>query len=69
MNMRVIWLFYRPSKIVSYSLILENMSFGCYPFAFLGHIISSEGIYVDSQKIETVKEWTKPTSSIDVRSF
>ena len=28
--------------------------------AFLGHIISSEGIQVDSKKIDTVKQWLRP---------
>ncbi|WMV43384.1 hypothetical protein MTR67_036769 [Solanum verrucosum] len=37
--------------------------------AFLGHIVSSEGIRVDSQKIETVKQWPRPTSATDIRSF
>ncbi|KAH0671258.1 hypothetical protein KY285_025475 [Solanum tuberosum] len=37
--------------------------------AFLGHIVSSEGIRVDSQKIETVKQWRRPTSVTDIRSF
>ncbi|KAH0709559.1 hypothetical protein KY284_010986 [Solanum tuberosum] len=37
--------------------------------AFLGHIVSSEGIRVDSQKIEAVKQWPIPTSAIDIRSF
>ena len=37
--------------------------------AFLGHIISSEGIRVDSQKIEAVKQWPRPTSATDIRSF
>ncbi|WMV24218.1 hypothetical protein MTR67_017603 [Solanum verrucosum] len=37
--------------------------------AFLGHIVSSEGIRVDSQKIEAVKQWPRPTTPIDIRSF
>ena len=37
--------------------------------AFLGHIISSEGIQVDSQKIEARKQWPRPTSATDIRSF
>ena len=37
--------------------------------AFLGHIVSSEGILVDSKKIELVKQWPRPTSDIDIRSF
>ena len=37
--------------------------------AFLGHIVSSEGIRLDSQKIEVVKQWPIPTSATDIRSF
>ena len=37
--------------------------------AFLGHVVSSEGIRVDPQKIEAVKQCPKPTSAIDIRSF
>ena len=37
--------------------------------AFLGHIVSSEGIRVDSQKIKAVKKWPIPTSATDIRSF
>ncbi|WMV14101.1 hypothetical protein MTR67_007486 [Solanum verrucosum] len=33
------------------------------------HIVSSEWIRVDSQKIEAVKRWPKPTSPIDIRTF
>ena len=37
--------------------------------AFLGHIVSIEGIRVDSQKIEAVKKCPRPTSAIEIRSF
>ncbi|KAI5333615.1 hypothetical protein L3X38_023747 [Prunus dulcis] len=37
--------------------------------SFLGHVISAEGIYVDLQKIETVVNWPRPTSSTEIRSF
>ena len=37
--------------------------------AFLGHIVSNEGIRVDSQKIEAVKQWPIPTSTTDIRNF
>ncbi|KAH0643592.1 hypothetical protein KY290_035070 [Solanum tuberosum] len=36
---------------------------------FLGHMVSSEVIRVDSQKIEAVQHWPRPTSPIDIRSF
>ena len=31
--------------------------------------MSSEGIKVDPQKIEAVRKWPRPMSSIDIRSF
>ncbi|KAH0723877.1 hypothetical protein KY290_005311 [Solanum tuberosum] len=37
--------------------------------AFIGHIVSSEGIRVDSQKIDTVRQWPRPTSPTYIRSF
>ncbi|WMV50937.1 hypothetical protein MTR67_044322 [Solanum verrucosum] len=37
--------------------------------AFLGQIVSSEGIRVDSQKIEAVKQWPRPTSATNIKSF
>ncbi|KAH0658050.1 hypothetical protein KY289_026798 [Solanum tuberosum] len=37
--------------------------------AFLGHIVTSEGIRVDSQKIEAVKQWPRPTSATNIISF
>ncbi|XP_070040665.1 uncharacterized protein [Nicotiana tomentosiformis] len=37
--------------------------------AFLGHIVSDEGIKVDTQKIEAVKYWPRPTTPTEVRSF
>ena len=36
---------------------------------FLGHIVSTEGIHIDSQKIEVVKQWTRPTSATNIKSF
>ena len=37
--------------------------------AFLGHIVSSKWIRVDSQKMETVKQWPRPTSATNIKSF
>jgi len=37
--------------------------------AFLGHVISSEGIWVDPKKVEAVQSWPRPSSSIEIRSF
>ena len=37
--------------------------------AFLGHVISTEGISVDPQKIEAIVNWKLPTNVSEVRSF
>ncbi|KAH0658259.1 hypothetical protein KY289_027007 [Solanum tuberosum] len=37
--------------------------------AFLGHIMSSNGIKVDPKKMDSVKSCPKPLSPIDIRSF
>ena len=37
--------------------------------AFLGHIISGEGIKVDPAKVEAITNWPKPTNVSEVRSF
>ncbi|XP_059284769.1 uncharacterized mitochondrial protein AtMg00860-like [Lycium ferocissimum] len=37
--------------------------------AFLGHVISGEGVKVDSQKIDAVRRWSRLTSVFDIRSF
>lgn len=37
--------------------------------AFLGHVISKDGIVVDPQKVEAVVKWARPTSVFEIRSF
>ncbi|XP_070013471.1 uncharacterized protein [Nicotiana sylvestris] len=37
--------------------------------AFLGHVITSDGIKVDGQKIEAVMTWPRPLNPTEVRSF
>ncbi|XP_075492370.1 uncharacterized protein LOC142530420 [Primulina tabacum] len=37
--------------------------------AFLGHIVSKEGISVDPSKIESIKKWSIPKTVLEVRSF
>src|SRR2546425_268564 len=36
---------------------------------FLGHVISANGIEVDSRKIEAIQNWPQPQSVTDIRSF
>ena len=37
--------------------------------AFLGHIVSSEGVEVDPRKTKVVKSWLMPLIPTDIRSF
>jgi hypothetical protein len=37
--------------------------------AFLGHVLTVEGVAVDPAKIEAVKEWEQPRNVTDARSF
>jgi len=37
--------------------------------SFLGHVISSDGISTDPQKVKTVSEWPTPACTRDVRAF
>ncbi|GJV38683.1 putative reverse transcriptase domain-containing protein [Tanacetum coccineum] len=36
---------------------------------FLGHVVNRDGIHVDPIKVESVKNWKTPESSIEIRSF
>ncbi|GKB21294.1 putative reverse transcriptase domain-containing protein, partial [Tanacetum coccineum] len=36
---------------------------------FLGHVIDSKGIHVDSSKIEAIKNWAAPITPTEVRQF
>ncbi|XP_069147980.1 uncharacterized protein [Solanum lycopersicum] len=58
-------------------VLKENQLFGKYrkcefwlsSVAFLSHIISSEGVEIDPRKTETVKNWPRPLTPTDIRSF
>ncbi|GJR75429.1 putative reverse transcriptase domain-containing protein [Tanacetum coccineum] len=36
---------------------------------FLGHMIDSQGIYVDPAKIESIKDWESPNTPMEIRQF
>ncbi|GJZ69745.1 putative reverse transcriptase domain-containing protein [Tanacetum coccineum] len=36
---------------------------------FLGHLIDSQGLHVDPAKIEAIKNWTSPTTPIEIHQF
>jgi hypothetical protein len=37
--------------------------------AFLGHVISAEGVSVDPSKVKDVLDWKPPTDVSEIRSF
>ena len=36
---------------------------------FCGHVVSDQGVEVDSKKIKSAKNWLRPLTPIDIRSF
>ncbi|WZZ63529.1 hypothetical protein YC2023_074899 [Brassica napus] len=36
---------------------------------FLGHIVSGEGVAADLEKVQAIREWPRPTTVTEVRSF
>ena len=47
----------------------SNFEFCLTTLTFLEHIVSCDGIGVDTQKKETVQIWPRPTSPTNIRSF
>ncbi|KAH0776811.1 hypothetical protein KY290_008222 [Solanum tuberosum] len=37
--------------------------------AFLGHVVSREGVMIDPEKIEAVRNWAQPSSMTEIKSF
>ena len=37
--------------------------------AFLGHVISKDGVMVDSTKVEAVSNWKRPNNASKIKSF
>ena len=48
---------------------LQNAKLWSDQVAFLGHVVSKDGIQVDPKKIEAIIRWLRSTTVIEVRSF
>ena len=48
---------------------LKKCEFWLDSVAFLGHVISKDGISVDPKKVEAVVEWNRPSNVTEIRSF
>ena len=65
-HLRIVLQRLREEKLYAKFLMCE---FWLTSVAFLGHVVSKEGIRVDLAKIEVVRGWTRPTSPTEIRSF
>ncbi|WMV40958.1 hypothetical protein MTR67_034343 [Solanum verrucosum] len=65
-HMRIVLGILKEKKLYAKFLKCE---FWLSSIAFLGHVVSKEGIMVDPKKIEVVRDWVKPTSVTEIRSF
>ncbi|GAV67441.1 hypothetical protein CFOL_v3_10946, partial [Cephalotus follicularis] len=48
---------------------LSKCEFWLEQVAFLGHVVTAEGICVDPAKVEAITKWPRPTTVTEVRSF
>ena len=48
---------------------LSKCQFWLDSVAFVGHIISTEGVSMDPQKVKAILNWKPPTSVTEIRSF
>ncbi|XP_074291345.1 putative mitochondrial protein AtMg00860 [Silene latifolia] len=48
---------------------LSQCEFWLENIAFLSHVVSKEGVFVDLSKIEAVSKWKPPKNVVKVRSF
>ncbi|XP_016733447.1 uncharacterized protein [Gossypium hirsutum] len=48
---------------------LKKCTFCTNKVIFLGFVVSSEGLEVDQEKVKAIREWSRPTSISQVRSF
>ncbi|KAF8072332.1 hypothetical protein N665_1126s0002 [Sinapis alba] len=48
---------------------LSKCSFWQKIIGFLGHIVSADGVSIDQEKIKCIREWPRPKSATEIRSF
>ena len=48
---------------------LSKCDFWLSEVRFLGHVVSSDGISVDPEKVDAVMSWQRPQSVFKIRSF
>ena len=48
---------------------LEKFTFGMTQVQYMGYIIDEQGVHVDPAKIQVIRDWSSPTTLIELRSF
>jgi hypothetical protein len=48
---------------------IEKCIFCTQRVSFLGYVVTSQGIEVDSSKIDAIREWPTPTTVTEIQSF
>ena len=56
-------------RIQKFFCRLHKCHFNDIEMKYLGHLISSDGVRPDTDKVEKVKEWPRPTTVQEVRAF
>ena len=65
-NLRVVLQILRENQLYAK---FSKCQFWLDSVAFLGHVISAEGVYVDPQKIEAIVNWKPHTNVTEIQSF
>ncbi|GJR80232.1 pol protein [Tanacetum coccineum] len=65
-HLRIVLEILRQKKLYAKFLKCE---FWLQQVAFLGHIVSADGIIMDPSKVEAITKWPRPTTVTEVRSF
>ncbi|XP_074327514.1 putative mitochondrial protein AtMg00860 [Apium graveolens] len=58
-------------KLAEHSLYAnkKKCEFGQHTIAYLGHIISGEGVQADQEKVKSMLEWPQPKNLKELRGF
>ena len=65
-NLRVVLQILRENQLYAK---FSKCQFWLDSVAFLGYVISVEGVFIDPQKIEAIVNWKPPTNVTEIRSF
>lgn len=60
---------FRILRVNDLKVKLSKCSFAQPKVAYLGHVISSLGVSADPSKVQSIKDWSKPTSLKSLRGF